>query len=458
MGLIVQKFSFSDTPNHPAHIDELAVVETAYSIYKGEYNPGFFRYPSGHMNLLACIFKISSLFTDEINIKGAYKISRYVSNIIIAFIPIMVFIICYFLGTYKIGLVGSCLAIFSGVMIQHSRYAIVDVPLSFFCFLFFTISVYWFKRSDILLNKLIFLSGLIGIAISMKYTGAILILSLFFIIYRFINQNPNFAGTKFFQIVFTVILGVVLLLISSFSLANKEFLLKELTGLTTDGILEIEYHNLLDKLIYLSLCLSLGLMALTYFFQIDKVNGVEKFISPLYLKSLIIVFIGFFLFSPYTILEIKQSFADFMYEYRHMQIGSAAQYHYQSQEYHSLVQNLDRLYPVKYYIKVFFANFGKVGVVMAIFGIFGMMDNGEYIGKTILAFLFLMILTILGWQNVADRYTLSILPIIYVLIPFGIHWLSTFLVKKALPYNYSFTLLSFLTCLEPMLKWVNSIG
>jgi len=147
-----------------------------------------------------------------------------------------------------------------------------------------------------------------------------------------------------------------------------------------------------------------------------------------------------------------------MYEYRHMQIGSAAQYHHESQEYQSIVKNLDKLYPLRFYIKLFFSNFGKAGLAMAIIGIFWMLGEGKYIGKTMLAFLLLMILTICGWQNVADRYTLSILPIIYVLIPFGIHWTSSFLTKIAWPYYFSFTLLSIFTCFEPIFKWVNSIG
>ena len=458
LALIVQNISFHKTPIHPKHDDEIAVIETAYNIYKEEYNPGFFRYPAGHMNILAFLFKVSSLLIDEITIKDAYRISWYVSNIIIAFIPIMVFIVCYLLGNYIIALVGGSLAIFSKIMLQHSQVAIVDVPLSFFCFLFFTISVFWWKKSKISLNKLIILSGLIGITIAMKYTGAIIVVSLFFIVKTFIENNPNFAGTKYFQIAFTLVLGFGLLLFSSISLAYKEFLLREISGLTTDGIIEVEYHNLLDKLTYLSLPIGLSFLVLTYLIHKDKITGVEKFISPLYLKSLIIVFVGFFLFSPFTVLEVKKSFSDFMYEYRHMQIGSAAQYHHESHEYRFLVQNLNKFYPLRFYLKLFFSNFGKLGLGMGIIGIFWMLGKGKYIEKTILVFFLLMLITICNWQNVAERYTLSILPIFYVQIPFGIHCISLFFKKIAIPYHYSFTLLSFLASIEPILRWINSIG
>ena len=34
LALIVQNISFHETPIHPKHDDEIAVVETAYNIYK----------------------------------------------------------------------------------------------------------------------------------------------------------------------------------------------------------------------------------------------------------------------------------------------------------------------------------------------------------------------------------------------------------------------------------------
>ena len=42
-GLIFQKISFPVAKKYPTHIDEITVVKVAYNIYKGEYNPEFFR-------------------------------------------------------------------------------------------------------------------------------------------------------------------------------------------------------------------------------------------------------------------------------------------------------------------------------------------------------------------------------------------------------------------------------
>ena len=170
-----------------------------------------------------------------------------------ACIPIMVFIICNLIGNYTFGLLAGFLTTFSGILIQHSQYAIVDVALSFFCLLFFTILIFWLIKSEISYNKIIILSFLIGIAISMKYTGAILIVSLFFIIYKFMERESYYAGAKNFQLTITGILGVGFFLFPLIYLLNKEFILQGLTGLTTDGIIEIEYHNLVNKLIIIFL-------------------------------------------------------------------------------------------------------------------------------------------------------------------------------------------------------------
>ena len=458
ISIVVQFITFPGIAEYPAHVDEPSVVDTAFRIYKGEFNPGFFRYPAGHMNILALVYKVCSIFIKQITIDDAYKISWFVSNVFVACMPMMVFIICTLFGTYVLGLIGSCFAILSSILLQHSQYAIVDVSLSFFCLLFFTILIFWIIKSNFSPNKIFFLSILIGISVSMKYTGALLILSLFIMIYHFIERNPNSQGEKHFQLAFTGISGAGLLLIISVFIIYENYFIQGLIGLTTDGILEAEYYQLLKKLIILSLVVSIGLLVLAYFIQVEKVYGAGKFISPLYLKSSFIIIIGFFIFSPFTIFEIKKSFVDFMYEYRHMQIGSAAQYHHLSDNYHSIIQNIDRMYAIKFYCRLMISNFGIAGITMAILGIKEVLSQKKIIGITLLSFSFLMILTISSWQNVAIRYTLSFLPIFYVFIPFGMHRLSTLLEKRYLQYNYSLAILVIVTSIAPIMKWINLFG
>ena len=191
---------------------------------------------------------------------------------------------------------------------------------------------------------------------------------------------------------------------------------------------------------------------LNYFIKIGKIHEVGKFISPLHLKSLSVVLISFVTFSPYTIIDIKIAFSDFMYEYRHMQIGSAAHYHHLSKLYQSIVKNVDVMYPIRFYITLLTSNFGVSGLVLVVFGIYEILFNRKLIGLIILLFCFSMLVTISSWQNVAVRYTLSFLPLIYVLIPFGMHNLSMFLEKRFFNYNYCLHYLRYLPVLNQSLN------
>ena len=159
----------------------------------------FFRYPAGYINLLAVIFTISEIYCGKLTKEDAYKISWSFSKIIIAVLPVMIFIICYSSGSYLFGIIASISATFSEILIQYSKVSIVDIPLTTFSLLFFTISVYYLKRSELSFRKLIVLSIIIGVSIAMKYTGALLVLPLFLIINKFLHQNKNSLEQNIFK-------------------------------------------------------------------------------------------------------------------------------------------------------------------------------------------------------------------------------------------------------------------
>ena len=125
--------------NIPAHIDEPWVVETAIRISNGSFNPDFYRYPSGQMNILAFIYKISSYIKDDLTKINYYSISWIFSRFCVAGIVTMVFIICSINTSYYFGLLGCTLTFLSIVLNNHANYAIPDVPMSFFIMLFFLI-------------------------------------------------------------------------------------------------------------------------------------------------------------------------------------------------------------------------------------------------------------------------------------------------------------------------------
>ncbi len=411
------------------------------------------------MNILAFGFKICSLFNEDFSLENAYSISWILSNVMIASLSVLVFLIGNHLGSVFNGIIGGLLSLLSIILIQHSQFAIVDVPMAFFTTFFFTISIWWLSHSELSLNKLYFLSFLIGVVISMKYTGALLFIPFFIIVYQFIKLNQNLRGSKSFQILLTGIIGCLLLIVSSFLILKKGMFILELTKMTSDGILEIEYLNLLATFSKVLLILSFVFISISILIS-KKVNYWSgNLFSPIYLKLMGIIIFSFCLFSPFTIIEWKKSFADFFYEYRHMQIGSAAQYHHESNEYKSLIQSINNFYPIKFYFQLFINNFGRIGLVMAFFGFFQIIKKGNAAVLSMLLFLLLMIITITGWQNVAVRYSLSIVPIIYVLIPFGIQWLNTSVINRWLiKSNFIYWVFSGIVITEQLFNWIKIIN
>ena len=115
-----------------------------------------------------------------------------------------------------------------------------------------------------------------------------------------------------------------------------------------------------------------------------------------------------------------------------MKIGSAAHYHQLSEKYQSIIQNSDKMYPIRFYQTLLISNFGMLGLFLAVIGIYEILIHRKLAGAIILLFCFSMLFTITSWQNAAERYTLSFLPMIYVLIPFGMHSICTFLDKELL--------------------------
>jgi len=211
---------------------------------------------------------------------------------------------------------------------------------------------------------------------------------------------------------------------------NQQLVLDYLLNFTTDGIIEIEYLKTLTQVVYLFIVMGFCFILLRFWHneKKDKILGILfSSINGLVLLSVIM---SFFIFSPYTLIEWKLSFADFMYEYRHMKIGSAAQYHHQSDEYIHIISNLSSSVSVLFYIKLFLNNFGFTGLLLGLYGIVKLYLRKPKYLMSLLIYLLLVLFTLFSWKNVATRYTLSILPLMVVFFTFGAYELKNMIVKK----------------------------
>ena len=385
------------------------------------------------MNILALIYKITDIFNGELTKENYYAIAWAFSRFCIAGIAAMVYIICSINMNYFFGILGSLLTVLSTTLNMHANFAIVDVPMALFVTLFFLILTILYSKSDWHFKYIILLAFTVGIAISIKYTAALLIPVLIFVSVEYVHKKRKFIlSTKQIKKVLLV-LGMALLIVSAIAKIKQKTLLIYFTGLTTDGILEIEYIRTLSNFSSFIMIFGILLIIFSLWNKLVQNEWAGFLISPFHLFTILIVIIGFALFSPYTLIEFKKSFADFMYEYRHMKIGSAAQYHHLSDEYRTIIANLSSTDSGIFYINLIFHNLGIIGIIFFFYGLYHMYLRNPAYFITIMIYLVFLLFTLFTWKNVAVRYTLSIFPIMIVFIMHGL-----FTVYQIISQKYSF--------------------
>ena len=101
----------------------------------------------------------------------------------------MVFIICSMNMNYYFGLLGSTLTVLSTTLSTHVNFAIPDVPMAFFVTLFFLNLSKYHYESDWRRRQIVQLALIIGIAIAIKYTAALLIPVLLFVLIQYAKKN-----------------------------------------------------------------------------------------------------------------------------------------------------------------------------------------------------------------------------------------------------------------------------
>ncbi len=408
------------------------------------------------MNILALIYKITDIFNGELTKENYYDIAWAFSRVCISGIAAMVFIICSINMNYFFGILGSLLTVLSTTLYMHARFAIVDVPMALFVTLFFLILTILYSKSDWHFKYIILLAFTVGIAISMKYTAALLIPVLIFVSVEYVHKKRKFILSTMQIKKVLLVLGMALLIVSTIAKIKQKTLLVYFTGLTTDGILEIEYIRTLSNFSSFGIIIGILLIIFSLRKKLVQSEWAGFLISPFHLFIIFIVIIGFALFSPFIIIELKKSFADFMYEYRHMKIGSAAHYHHLSDEYRNIILNLSSTPSGIFYISLIFHNLGIIGIIFSLYGIYSMYLQKSAYSITIMIYLVLLLFTLFTWKNVGVRYTLSIFPIMIVFIMQGLFTVYQIIIQKYSFNKYLVAILLYMILLiHPITNFIN---
>jgi 4-amino-4-deoxy-L-arabinose transferase-like glycosyltransferase len=408
------------------------------------------------MNILAVIYKVGGYFKGKLTKENYYSIAWAFSRACIAGVAAMVFIICSINMNSYFGILGSVLTMLSTTLYTHANSAIVDVPMAFFVTLFFLILTILYSKSDWRFKYIILLAFIAGIAIAMKYTAALLIPVLIFVSVEYVHKKRTLIlSIKQIKKVL-VVLGISLLMVSAIAKINQKTLLAYFTGLTTDGILEIEYIRTLSNFSSFIMIIGILLIIFSLWNKLIQSEWVGFLISPFHLFTIFIVIIGFAIFSPFTLIEFKKSFANFMYEYRHMNIGSAAVYHHLSEEYKTIIANLSSTDSGIFYINLIYHNLGIIGIIFLFYGIYHIYLQKSAYSITIMIYLVLLLFTLFTWQNVAVRYTLSIFPIMIVFIMHGLFTVFQIIIQKYSFNKYLVAIILYMIVLiHPIANFIN---
>jgi 4-amino-4-deoxy-L-arabinose transferase-like glycosyltransferase len=369
-------------------------------------------------NFLDFIFKFSTIFQPQPSMSSLYLIGRLVS---VAF-GVSTVMVTALWGRL---LWGSAAGLLTGVLmamlytpIENSHYATVDGGMAFWVVLtLFLLSLALLRPQD--RYTLIAAAVTTGIAIGTKYTAMLLIIPLVTTAWLKTDSAKTMSRRKLYGL--TVTLGVLtaaFLLAALVMLWKHSAILEWAANLTTDGKLESEYLALYQRLNFLLLIAGVGCAALLI--------GLRKFPNahlwhwlsdPQWIVLLILMGLVFVGSSFYVLIEWRTAAQDFFYEYRHMQIGSAAHFLTSSPIYQSIrLKSMGALPSLTHLVAQLNDNLGTLGLILAVLGILPLWQQRRHIAYITIPFLIISCLLIASWGNWATRYALFLFPLMVVLL------------------------------------------
>lgn len=204
---------------HPDEAQMLAAI-ASIDFFSGDLNPGFFNYPSLYIYLSAFSHLIASglglthlpsndpaqsaLFTRDILLSA-----RVVTTLLGAATAPLVYLIVRQIGGYRIGVLASLLMAALPGHLQHSHFATVDVPATFFVMLCLWLAVRALRENaerNWRIKQLLWSGFVAGLAAATKYNaGLVLVAPL--IAWLFLRKKGELPFSGAVKLVSLCILG-----------------------------------------------------------------------------------------------------------------------------------------------------------------------------------------------------------------------------------------------------------
>lgn len=413
------------------HPDEWSQVDTAQRMLGGDLNPHFFRYPSLTINQLFVIDGSLKLAADaarrRLTTDTFYLVGRLVTAAYGVFAVAAVFWLGKLVGGRAVGLIAALVMAISAEPIVQSHYATVDMVLTCWITLSLAFGIWACSR-----NRSFVPAGIAaGLAIGTKYTGVLLLPSLFVLVLwqSAGHATPTSARRLAIMRWGCILVGISAIVLVGFLPTNS--VLDMVRRWTTDGVIEGEYIGFLNAARWLGVVMGLGLLGL----GLGSIRWApaKKILSLLATPQLWLLLasaaVVFAITSPFFFLDLPTAFRDFIYEYRHVTIGAAAQFSTADPLYTSLLPT-GLLPDPGYYWQWWITQNGWGLTAAAVAGIFFLSRTNKPAAVASGLFVVITFLILTRGANKADRYALVALPILYVWAAMGIVGACAYLPRR----------------------------
>lgn len=157
--------------------DEEAIVTVAGRVLRGNFNPGFFDYPTGFMYLVAAAERLLLGGLADPDDLRPFLIARVLSATLGTLSVPLLFIIVRRLYSTRAALIAAGLLAVAFLHVRDSHFGVTDVPMTFMTLLAFAAIVSWTLERP-RGSRVLIAAVLCGLAASTKYNAAIIVVPL----------------------------------------------------------------------------------------------------------------------------------------------------------------------------------------------------------------------------------------------------------------------------------------
>ncbi len=212
----------NETRWYSYHPDEAQMLSAILSLdfFGGDFNPNFFNYPSLYIylanfsHLLASGFGLTHLPTNDsaqnaLFARDVLLSARVVTGVLGAATAPLVFLTARKIGGGKIGILAGLLMALLPGHIQHSHFATVDVPATFFIALCVWLSVRALDEnaeSKWQIQKIFWAAFIAGLAAATKYNAGLIVVAPL-LAWLYLRKKQAFSPISVFAIIVLCALG-----------------------------------------------------------------------------------------------------------------------------------------------------------------------------------------------------------------------------------------------------------